>query len=311
MTDPEMVSRILELRDRFPTWGGRKLRTRLIRDGLEGTPAASTITEILRREGRLTKPLRPQRDLVRFQADHPNDLWQMDFKGDFALGDGSRCFPLTIIDDHSRFVPCLAACPDQQRDTIQTHLIATFTTYGQPKCILCDNGPPWGSSRPNRYTRLGVWLIEHGIAVSHGRPHHPQTQGKDERFHRTLNQDLITTTAWENHPHIQHAFDTWLPTYNTYRPHHSLNGNVPADHYQPSPRPYTPTPPEPDYPNPRHVRRVHNGRINYHNTQYRVGHAFETKHVQVHETDTTITITYYTTPIRTHPKGVTHEPEHL
>ena len=198
-TEPTIEADVVALRDAHPAWGGRKLHTVLARTLGERAPAPSAITGILRRHGRLSAEP-PTRDYTRFEAEAPNDLWQMDFKGDFGLGDGARCYPLTVTDDHSRFAICIAACTDQRRSTVQHHLIAAFERYGLPRQILCDNGPPWGTGwetdaagrwRP-RCTRLTAWLIRHGVRVTHGRPYHPQTQGKEERFHRTLKAEVLT-----------------------------------------------------------------------------------------------------------------------
>lgn len=303
-TSARMVAAVVALRDQEPTWGGRKIRKRLLDDGLVGVPAASTITEILRREGRLRAPVRPQRDLVRFEAAAPNVLWQIDFKGDFGLTGGGRCYPLTMIDDHSRYAVGLKAAGDQRRSTVRDALIDVFATYGTPSRILCDHGPPWGASGQARFTKLGVWLIEHGIDVTHGRPRHPQTQGKDERFHRTLGEDVLSRQPhWDTLTQVQEAFDDWRDRYNTYRPHQALGLGYPADRYRPSPRRWHPDPFPLPYPNNATVRTVSkNGYIAYQARSLRVGRAFIGRRVSVTETTTDITIEYYTTTIRTYPK---------
>ncbi len=301
-TDSVMVGVVCGVRDRFPTWGGRKIRAVLLREGHDRVPAASTITAILRREGRLNPPVRPQRDYLRFQAPAPNDLWQMDFKGDFSLTGGGRCYPLTVIDDHSRFLVGLTACPNQHRTTVQDALTGVFRTVGLPTTIICDHGPPWGHDTTQPYTRLGQWLLSLQVTVIHGRPFHPQTRGKDERLHRTLGEDVLTGRTWDALPTVQAALDNWLWTYNHYRPHQSLNQDTPATHYQPSVRPFPETIPRPDYPHPHHVRIVDtNGYISWKGTRLKAGKAFIGEPVQVTpHPDDTITITYYQTTIKTH-----------
>ncbi len=127
---------------------------------------------------------------------NPNALWQMDFKGHFAMLKG-RCHPLTILDDHSRFCLGLQACANETIETTQIHLTHIFRRYGLPLALLCDNGGPWGSGYPHiELTKLTVWLIRLGIQVLHGRPAHPQTQGKDERFHRTLKAEVLQGTVF-------------------------------------------------------------------------------------------------------------------
>ncbi len=247
---------VLSYRARYPEWGGRKLARVMRNEGCAQVPSASTITEILRRNGRLHAPdAVPQPNYCRFEHPAPNDLWQMDFKGDFALAQG-RCHPLTILDDHSRFALCLHACQDEKQDTVRELLRSTFQRYGQPLRMTMDNGAPWGSHACGQLTQLTAWLIEHGIAVSHSRPYHPQTQGKDERFHRTLNGELLQRQSFKDHLHCQRAFDWWRPRYNTERPHEALNMDCPIDRYEPSPRGFRQSPPSFEYPPGDQVRKV-------------------------------------------------------
>lgn len=301
-TTPEMVTAVCAVRDQFPTWGGRKIRAVLLREGHTAVPAASTITEILRRENRLSSPVRAQRDYIRFQAPAPNDLWQMDFKGDFSLSISGRCYPLTVIDDHSRFLVGLQACPNQRRVTVRSALSNVFRAYGLPTAIICDHGPPWGHDTTQPYTRLGKWLLSMEVNIFHGRPYHPQTRGKDERVHRTIGEDVLSHRQWDTIETVQHALDAWLSTYNHYRPHQALNLDTPADHYHTSVRPFPETITGPDYPRPRDVRIVDtNGSISWQGARLKAGKAFTGEPVQItpHDDDT-ITITYYQTIIKTH-----------
>lgn len=249
---------VLEFRQRFPDWGGRKL-ARVMRNNDEAEiPCPSTITEILRRHGVLhPADQAPAKNYIRFEHPHPNDLWQMDFKGAFPLQRGS-CHPLTVLDDHSRFSICLAACRHERTEIVRTHLIGAFERYGLPLRMTMDNGSPWGSGCTHRLTQLAAWLIENGITVSHSRPYHPQTQGKDERFHRTLDTELIGRRSFADLQQCQQAFDPWRYRYNTERPHESLNMDTPVEHYQPSSRSYRPSQPEYDYAPGDHVRKVGN-----------------------------------------------------
>jgi transposase InsO family protein len=275
-TAPDVEALVCELRLTEPVWGGRKIRHRLMLDGVTGLPAASTITDILRRHGLLSPPLRPQRDLVRFEAEQPNDLWQMDFKGQFETAAGT-CYPLTVLDDHSRFLLCLATCPDQKTETVEGELLRLFRKYGLPKRILCDNGPPWGSDAQHRFTKLCAWLIRLGIQVSHGRPYHPQTQGKDERFHRTLSMELLRRreAEWQDLSEVQVAFDVYRGRYNEYRPHQALGGIPPAWRYMASPRALPDALPEPVYEPSDVLRRVtKDRRFDFRGCAYRIGKAF-------------------------------------
>src|SRR5699024_3964561 len=126
----------------------------------------------------------------------PNALWQMDFKGHFALQSGGRCHPLTVLDDHSRFNVVLAACANERTETVKAHLTTAFRRYGLPARMSMDNGAPWGQDFEHTLTPLVVWLLRLGVAVSHSRPYHPQTQGKDERFHKTLKAELLSACTF-------------------------------------------------------------------------------------------------------------------
>src|SRR5262249_25386799 len=142
-TLPKIEASILSIRDAHPAWGARKIAHCLAREGLN-SPAVSTVHEILRRDGRIVSPLGGAPAKQRFEKPAPNLLWQMDFKGWITLNNGERCHPLTVIDDHSRYVPCLKACANQQSSTVQGHLTTTFKYYGLPDALFVDNGSPWG-----------------------------------------------------------------------------------------------------------------------------------------------------------------------
>jgi transposase InsO family protein len=226
---------IIETRKKFPNWGGRKLHAWLVRKGHNNIPAPSTITKILGRNQLLDKTLSEQKAWVRFEHDRPNKLWQMDFKGHFAMTTG-RCHPLTILDDHSRFSVCLEACANEQRATVQPKLELIFKRYGLPERINVDNGNPWGDSQGKAITRLEVWLIKLGVIMTHSRPNHPQTNGKDERFHRSLKTELINHRTFYDLEAAQKEFNYWRRIYNEERPHEALGMQVPIDRYQPSSR---------------------------------------------------------------------------
>jgi putative transposase len=227
---------VLRVRDAHPAWGARKIARCLERDGV-APPAASTVHEILRRNGRIVAPAGGARASLRFEREQPNLLWQMDFKGWVTLADGTRCHPLTIVDDHSRYAPCLKACADQRGLTVKAHLTTTFRRYGLPEAIFVDNGAPWGTSGGERWTKLGVWLLKLGVNVLHSRPYHPQSRGKNERFHRTLAAEVLALQRFRDFDELQRALDRWREVYNFERPHEALAQEVPASRFSPSPRP--------------------------------------------------------------------------
>jgi hypothetical protein len=159
----------------------------------------------------------------------------MDHKGDFATQSGQRCRTLTVTDDHSRFNVVLAAHADQTGHSVSAELTHAFQLYGLPEALLCDNGAPWGCADPTcPYTRLTVWLLRLGIRVLHGRPYHPQTQGKAERFHRTLTRELLSQHTWRDLEHCAERFARYREEYNCERPHDELDGLPPITRYRPS-----------------------------------------------------------------------------
>jgi transposase InsO family protein len=258
-----------------PQWGGRKIARRILELGHGAAPAPSTITDIVRRHGLLDGARAgAERAYRRFEQAVPNALWQMDFKGHFALSQG-RCHPLTVLDDHSRFNLCLAACDNQRGETVKDRLSAAFRRYGLPDRILVDNGSPWGNGPRDPYTPLGVWLLRLGVGVAHSRPYHPQTLGKDERFHRTLKAELLGGPPFADLAHCQRAFDRWRIVYNCERPHEALGLAVPASRYAPSPRSLPETLPAIEYAPDHLVRRVQQGgRISFQGRRLRLPKAF-------------------------------------
>lgn len=301
-TDAAQEAQLVALRDQHPAWGARKLRARA--QALEPTAA-------------------PQR----FCHPEPNDLWQLDFKGHLPLlAATGRCHPLTALDDHSRFALGLRACADERTATVQAALTTLFQEYGLPQRILCDNGAPWGTAgAPTPWTPLWVWLARLGVELRHGRAYHPQTQGKEERFHRSLTAEALTQPL-RTLAQAQTHFDAWRQVYNHERPHEALALTVPATHYHPSPRPFPATLPAIGYDATCAVRRVQqHGEFCWHGHAYQLSRAFAGLPVGIRPTDTdgcfavyfldqqlitldTCTHTVY--PVH-RPRGVKHVPEHL
>lgn len=254
-TSDDVEAAILAVRREHPAWGARKIRRCLERSGA-AAPAASTIHDILVRHGCIS-PYAPVPADQRFELPAPNLLWQMDFKGRFPLLGGQPwCHPLTIVDDHSRYALCLAACDNEQTTTVQQHLTRVFRRYGLPDALLVDNGSPWGDGPGQGWTRLGVWLLKFGIDVLHSRPYHPQTRGKNERFHRTLKIEVLACNRFRSLRQAQAAFDRWRQIYNIDRPHQALGLDVPASRYKPSQRAMPAHLPKVEYDNGDIVRTV-------------------------------------------------------
>lgn len=317
-TEAALEAAVLAVRAEHPAWGGRKIRRVLEREG-GVVPAASTITAILRRHGRLDGPgTGEKRAFQRFEHEAPNELWQMDFKGWFAL-DRGRCHPLTVLDDHSRYALAIGACGNQQEATVRARLEAVFRRYGLPRRILADNGPPWGTAGQGLYTALGIWLLDLDIRLSHGRPYHPQTQGKDERFHRTLKDEVLAGRRFDDIADAQSAFDAWREIYNAKRPHEAIGMETPAQRYQPSSRAMPDTVAPPDYGPDATVRTVDaNGRLSFKGRLLRSSKAFAGKRLAIHatQTDGVFSLHYRTHIIATFdlndpPQPVHHLPEQV
>lgn len=277
---------ILELRDAHPVWGARKLRRRLENLGWRELPAPSTVQAILLRHGRIDPAQSSQHTpWQRFEHEAPNALWQMDFKGHFTVG-SAPCHPLTVLDDHSRYSLCLQACADQRGTTVQARLTSAFRRYGLPQRMAMDNGPPWGDSPEHPYTPLVAWLIRLGVSVSHSRPYHPQTLGKEERFHRTLKAEVLRQPFFDLDA-LQHRFDRWRYTYNFERPHQSIGMQPPASRYTPSARCMPEELPPIEYAPTDIVRRVQDkGYICYRGQRWTIGKAFAGYHVALRSTKT-------------------------
>jgi transposase InsO family protein len=305
---------VIALRQEHPVWGGRKIAQCLAREaGMQVAP--STVTGIIRRAGLALGGANGPSRWQRFEAAGPNLLWQMDFKGHVALQPGAgRLHPLTVLDDHSRYCVVLDACGNQQEGTgkhfqhrwipamrfgnatkqYKASLIKAFRQHGMPVRILCDNGSPWGACAQGPLTALAVWLIERDIAVSHSRPLHPQTMGKDERFHRSLKAEALAGPPLPDLDAAQQHLAGWRRTYNHRRPHDALSGAVPADRYTPSPRAFIETP-EPFEPAPDDILRkiFERGDIRFQGKRIPISHALDGKTVAIRPTQTDGTFDIY------------------
>lgn len=268
---------ILQVRDEHPVWNARKVRRVLMRrlGPNEHVPAASTIGQILKRNGRISEAASVAAQAwQRFEHERPNELSQIDFKGYIETGQG-RCYPLTMLDDHSRYAQILKACTNEQTETVKAHLIEAFRRYGLPLRMNMDNGNPWGHSNGQRYTKLTVWLIRIGVGISHSHPMHPQTNGKDERFHRTLKAELLSNRWFGTIAEVQKALDGWREIYNHERPHEGIGLEVPASRYRVSVRTYPEALPPIEYDTMDLVRTVRsNGRVQVGKCDYFIGEPF-------------------------------------
>ncbi len=260
-TPAEIEQAVLELRQAHMRWGPRKLKRVLERDQPgRGWPAASTMGELLRREG-LVVARKKRRKTAPYNeplahADGANRVWCADFKGWFRTADGERIDPLTISDAHSRYLlRCQAV---EKTDTARVRAIfeAAFREYGMPQAMRTDNGAPFASTAIAGLSRLAVWWIKLGIVPERIEAGHPEQNGRHERMHRTLKQEVAMPPAPDRRRQ-QRALQHFRQEYNQVRPHEALGMQTPARVYAPSPRKYPARVPEPEYPDTMLVRSVH------------------------------------------------------
>lgn len=262
---------VVDMRLEHPAWGGRKISRRL---QVLGQPALapSTVTAILHRHQLITEQASvAATPWKRFEHEAPNALWQIDFKGYITTPEG-HCHPLTLLDDHSRFNLAIRACARQEHVTVQQALVDVFRRYGLPVRINADNGPPWGCPRqPGQVTELAIWLIRLGIRVGFSRPYHPQTNGKDERFHRSLKAEVLNGRSFASMAEAQRAFDHWRGVYNHQRPHEALGMATPDTRYQVSARSYPEHLPEIEYgPDDEVIKVKWLGELNFRGRRYKL-----------------------------------------
>ena len=253
-TSDRITRRVIALRQTYG-WGGEKLVRLLAAEGL--TVAARTIDRIIAREGLTRSDVAPGAARQRFTRAAPNELWQMDAKGYYPLGAGQRCHPLSIVDDHSRFAVGLYALATLHAAPVRAALIDCFERYGVPETMLMDHGTPWWATRNDAgLSTLSVFLLKQGIRLTHGRVRHPQTQGKVERFHRTLGERLRWWGVPRDLPGFAQALAEFREEYNEVRPHEALGQEPPALHFRRSARAYVACPPRWEYPVGSDVHRV-------------------------------------------------------
>jgi transposase InsO family protein len=261
-------------------WAGRKIQ-RVLEQEHGIRISARTVDRILKREGCIAKEEANRPALKRFERDNPNELWQMDFKGQFSTADG-YCYPLTLIDDHSRYVVGLHALGGTGVEGVRDSLIETFQSYGLPDRLLTDHGTPWWNvnSPDAGLTQIGVLLMKQGVRLLHSGIGHPQTQGKVERFHRTLARSLQYRGAPCRLGDWQVCVDRIRQTYNNHRPHEALDMQVPAQRYQPSGRLYQTRPSDWSYTEEWTVARLNgSGNLSYGRRQYFVSKALRNEDV--------------------------------
>jgi putative transposase len=257
-TAAEVEQAVLDLRQAHMRWGPRKLKRVLERDQPGRLwPATSTIGEIVKRAGLVIARKKRRRTEPYTQplahANESNRVWCADFKGWFRSGDGTRIDPLTISDAYSRYLLRSQAVEKADTERVRAVFEAAFREHGLPEAIRTDNGVPFASSALGGLSRLAVWWIKLGIVPERIQAGHPEQNGRHERMHRTLKQELRPVEDWRAQ---QRELDRFRQEYNQARPHEALGMETPASVYEPSPRLYPAREPEVEYPDAMRVFRV-------------------------------------------------------
>jgi transposase InsO family protein len=258
----QMERAILEWKAQKPLWGAPKIHAKLLE--LADCPSESTVSNVLARHGLSRKQRRRSRATPSLSplghCQHPNQVWSVDFKGQFWTGDGQRCDPLTISDGSSRYLLCCQGLGGGTASlVVKPLLIATFRQYGMPEAIRTDNGPPFASVGLGGLSALSVWWIDLGLRLERIQPGCPEQNGRHERMHRTL-KEATARPPCRTLRLQQKAFDAFRQEYNQERPHEALGQRPPASVYVPSSRDYPERmPPRGGYPEDWAKRRVRPG----------------------------------------------------
>jgi len=287
----EIEERVVQLRKAYG-WSGRKL-SRLLRD--EGvTISRSTVDRIIKRSGLVRQEDQQKPATKRFERKRPNELWQMDIKGEYILRGVHRCYPLSILDDHSRYAIGLFPMNAPSGPEVRACLVSCFEDYGLPDAMLMDHGTPWWKTTSGHgLTRLSVDLIKQGIQLIYGSVAHPQTQGKVERFHLTLKRALRHRGVPQHYDLFAEALREFRHIYNEIRPHEALGDETPATKYRKSPRPYDPQPRKWEYPERSKVTTLNTaGHLDYEGHRFFVSEALAGEEVAYVRLDNLIVVRF-------------------
>lgn len=293
-TPAELEQRVIEVRKRYPDWGARKLGVVLQREQVELTD--STIQRILLRHDLIREQDRHRPAVQRFERSAPNELWQMDFKS--PIGWNAAVGPLSVLDDHSRYVTVLQAVGSPQEELVREQLESAFRSCGVPEAMLMDHGVPWWSGMAaSGLTGLAVWLMKQGIRLHWSGYRHPQTQGKVERFHEALER------AWQMRERSREDRQAWLDAYrwehNHVRPHEALKMRTPAEVWRKGKRRYDPRPPRWEYPPGARVLKLDcQGKMDAHGIRWSISGALAGEYVQLERVGERVLVYYCRTLIR-------------
>ena len=277
---PEAIElKILSMRTEHPGWGAKKIKVALENQGLS-MPCEKTVNNILNRYHCISKEESlKHKPFTRFEKEYCNEMWQTDFKGEFKMQNGIYCYPLDIFDDHSRFV--IRIKPSESTSNLVLPVFReAFYEFGMPDSVLSDNGAQFAGFRQG-YTQFEKWLMNHDILPIHGRMKHPQTQGKIERFHRTMNQELLNHYIPKDIADAERVFADWRNCYNNERPHEALGMKCPSEIYVPSKRIYCDQVEKFEYSGKYHVIKVNSwGYVRFDHWQVYLSETMIDEHIE-------------------------------
>ena len=278
-TPSDIEEMIISMRIDNPAWGAKKIKAILEREGVL-MPCTKTVNNILNRYGCITpEESAKHKAFIRYEKDNCNEMWQTDFKGEFLMADKKYCYPLNIFDDCSRFLITTAPGLSTANMVIPTFKKA-FYEYGMPESVLSDNGAQFAGFRQG-FTQFEKWLMNHNVLPIHGRFKHPQTQGKIERMHRTMKNELLKHTVIENIEDANIKLQMWRDKYNNLRPHEALGMRCPAEVYIPSNRTYNDTVKPYEYGGQYHVIKVNSwGYVRFDKWQIYLSETMINEHIE-------------------------------
>ena len=305
-TAKDLERAILDVRERFH-WGPQKIHAFLKAQGRE-LPSERTVANILKRNDCVTHEEKPQPPVQSFERAQPHELWQCDYKGPIEIA-RQKVYTLSVLDDHSRYLVALKPSLDLTMRSAFDILWSAFGEFGMPESLLSDNAFGTAFSSPKTVSWFDSQLIRLGIKPIHGRPYHPQTQGKVERFHGTLEQELLPYARRDSLHHFASDLDQWRrDVYNTLRPHEALGDKPPLTRFQLSPRPRPSKLPEVVYPADAVLRRVpNNGEIRWRYYRIQCGSGLAQQWVRIEDRGHEVAVFYAWKQIRVIAKAALKE----
>lgn len=297
-TTEQSEAQVLAVRSQFG-WGARKIRAYLLAQQI-AAPSVPTVHAILRRHGLVVaEASQPPAAVQFFERSRPHELWQCDHKGPLEIS-RQRVYPLTVLDDHSRFLLTLRPCLDLSMKTVFAVLWEVFGEYGLPESILCDNAFGSTHETPKTPSWFDAQMIRLGIRPVHGRPYHPQTQGKVERLHGTLEREVWPHVRRDTVEHFTADLTRWrTEVYNPLRPHEALADQPPLSRFRHSPRPRPAQIPEVEYPPGSILRKVSTvGDVRWRKHRILAGRGLVGQYVRIEEREHDLVLFYAWKPIR-------------